>query len=92
MAQPVRIYLRVCSLTAERSAAELVERRAGTEGNADQLGTCWTQRQISVTDSVGCGGREVTRVPAANAICPPTLLHLFRSPNGRHTAAQRFVG
>ena len=34
---------------AERSAAELVERRAGTEGNADQLSTCWTQCQISVT-------------------------------------------
>ena len=33
----------------ERSAAELVERRAGTEGNADQLSTCWTQCQISVT-------------------------------------------
>jgi hypothetical protein len=38
---------------AERSAAELVERRAGTEGNADQLSTCRTQRQISVTHSVG---------------------------------------
>src|SRR5262245_31996803 len=33
---------------AERSAAEPVERRAGTEGNAGQLSTCWTQRQISV--------------------------------------------
>jgi hypothetical protein len=36
----------------ERSAAELVERRAGTEGNADQPSTYWTQRQISVTQGV----------------------------------------
>jgi hypothetical protein len=27
---------------AERSAAELAERRAGTEGNAGQLSTRWT--------------------------------------------------
>ena len=38
---------------SERSAAELVEQRAGTEGNADQRSTYWTQRQISVTHSVG---------------------------------------
>jgi RNA-directed DNA polymerase len=29
---------------AERSAAELVEPRVGTKGNARQLGTCWTLR------------------------------------------------
>ena len=34
---------------AERSAAELVERRAGTKGNAGQLSTRWTQSRISVT-------------------------------------------
>ena len=38
---------------AERSAAELVERRAGTEGNAGQLSTRWAQSQISVTQDVG---------------------------------------
>ena len=38
---------------AERSAAELVERRAGTEGNASQLRTCRTQSRVSVTQSVG---------------------------------------
>ena len=32
----------------EQSAAELVERRAGTEGNADWQSTHWTQRQVSV--------------------------------------------
>ena len=37
----------------ERSAAELVERRAGTEGNAGQLSTRWAQSQISVTQDVG---------------------------------------
>src|SRR5947208_3247273 len=38
---------------AERSAAELVERRAGTEGNAGQLSTCRPQSRISVTQGVG---------------------------------------
>ena len=34
---------------AERSAAELVERRAGTEGNESQPSTCRAQCRISVT-------------------------------------------
>jgi RNA-directed DNA polymerase len=38
---------------AERSAAELVERRAGTKGNAGQPSTCWTQNRISATQGVG---------------------------------------
>ena len=38
---------------AERSAAELVERRAGTEGIADQLSTRRTLRRVSVTQGVG---------------------------------------
>ena len=38
---------------AERSAAELVERRAGTKGNAGQSSTRWTQSRISVTQGVG---------------------------------------
>src|SRR3974377_1952214 len=38
---------------AERSATELVERRAGTKGNAGQLSTRWAQSQISVTQDVG---------------------------------------
>ena len=38
---------------AERSAAELVEPRAGTKGNAGQLCTRWTQCRISVTQDVG---------------------------------------
>jgi hypothetical protein len=38
---------------AERSAAELVERRARTEGSAGQPGTRWTQSQISVAHAVG---------------------------------------
>jgi RNA-directed DNA polymerase len=38
---------------AERSAAELVERRAGTEGNAGQLSTRRTQSRVSVTQGVG---------------------------------------
>ena len=34
---------------AERSAAELVEPRVGTKGNAGQRSTRWTQNQISVS-------------------------------------------
>jgi hypothetical protein len=38
---------------AERSAAELVEPRAGTKGNAGQLRTRRTLSRISVTQGVG---------------------------------------
>jgi hypothetical protein len=37
---------------AERSAAELVERRAGTEGNAVWQSTHWTQRQVRVSQAL----------------------------------------
>jgi hypothetical protein len=32
---------------AERSAAELVERRAGAKGNTHQQSTYWTQSQVT---------------------------------------------
>ena len=38
---------------AERSAAELVERRAGAEGNAHWQSTHWTQRQVRVSQALG---------------------------------------
>jgi hypothetical protein len=38
---------------AKRSAAEPVERRAGTEGNVGQSSTRWTQSRISVSQGVG---------------------------------------
>ena len=38
---------------AERSAAELVEPRVGTKGNAGQLSTRRTPSRISVTQGVG---------------------------------------
>ena len=37
---------------AERSAAELVEQRAGTEGNADQQSTCRAQSRVSVSQAL----------------------------------------
>jgi RNA-directed DNA polymerase len=37
---------------AERSAAELVERRVGTEGNADQQSTLRTQSRASVSQAL----------------------------------------
>jgi hypothetical protein len=39
---------------AERSAAELVERRVGTEGNAHQQSTHWTQSQARVSKALEC--------------------------------------
>src|SRR5216683_4103435 len=39
---------------AERSAAELVERRAGTKGNAGQSSTRWTQSRIYTTRDHDC--------------------------------------
>ena len=38
---------------AEQFAAELVEPRAGTEGNADWQSTHWTQRQARVSQALG---------------------------------------
>src|SRR3974390_1856042 len=37
---------------AERSAAELVERRAGTKGNAGQQSTCRTQSRTGVSQEL----------------------------------------
>ena len=37
---------------AERSAAELVERRVGTEGKAHQQCTHWTQSQARVSQAL----------------------------------------
>ena len=37
---------------AERSAAELAERRVGTEGNAHQQSTHWTQSQARVSQAL----------------------------------------
>src|SRR6478752_10211826 len=37
---------------AERSAAELVEPRAGTKGNADRQSTHWTQSQARVSQAL----------------------------------------
>ena len=37
---------------AEQSAAESVERRAGTKGNANQQSTCRTQSRMSVSQAL----------------------------------------
>src|SRR5260370_40073283 len=54
---------------AERSAAELVERRAGTKGNAGQSSTRWTQSRISVTQGVGSHTATYCRRPEVGAVC-----------------------
>jgi hypothetical protein len=38
--------------SGESSAAEPVERRAGTKGNAGQHNTCWTQSQARVSQAL----------------------------------------
>ena len=45
---------------AGRPAAEPVERRAGTEGNAGQQSTCRTQSRESVSQALGCVRRAAT--------------------------------
>ena len=52
---------------AERSAAELVERRAGAKGNADQQSTSRTLSRTSVTQALG-------RIPQA-AYWQPAVTH-----------------
>ena len=42
----------VASIAVERSAAEPVERRAGTKGNAGQQSTCRAQNRISVSQAL----------------------------------------
>jgi hypothetical protein len=54
---------------AEGSAAELVERRAGTEGNARQLCTRRISR-VSVTQDVGSStATELPSIPEVGAVC-----------------------
>jgi RNA-directed DNA polymerase len=48
---------------AERSAAELVEPRAGTKGNAGQLSTRRTQCRISVTQALARIRHQCRRYP-----------------------------
>src|SRR6476620_3531229 len=55
---------------AERSAAELVERRAGTKGNESQPSTCRAQCRISVTQGVGSHTAACCRqYPEVGAVC-----------------------
>ena len=42
----------VASIAVERSAAEPVERRAGTKGNAGQQSTCRAQNRVSVSPAL----------------------------------------
>ena len=48
---------------AERSAAELVEPRAGTKGTAGKLSTRRTQRRISVTQALARRRHQCRRYP-----------------------------
>jgi hypothetical protein len=55
---------------AERSAAELVERRTGTKGNAGQSSTRRTQSRIKrVTGCWLAYGNDLPSIPEVGAVC-----------------------
>jgi hypothetical protein len=53
---------------AEQSAAELVEPKAGTKGNAGQQSTCRTQSRVSVSQALE-RIRRLTAVTTRGAVC-----------------------
>ena len=54
---------------AEPAAAESVERRAETKGNADQQSTCRTQSPISVSQALDACGKQLPFGPEVGAVC-----------------------
>jgi len=54
---------------AERSAAELVEQRARTKGNADQQSTRRAQDRESVSQALGRIRQVRRQTPEAGAVC-----------------------
>jgi hypothetical protein len=54
---------------AERSAAELVEPRAGTKGNADQHSTCRAQYRVSVSQALERIRQVRRHSPEVGAVC-----------------------
>src|ERR1700726_1710780 len=54
---------------AGRSAAELVEQRAGTKGNADQQGTRRAQDRESVSQALGRIRQVRRQTPEVGAVC-----------------------
>ena len=54
---------------AEPAAAESVERRAETKGNADQQSTCRTQSRISVSQALDACGKQLPFGPEVGAVC-----------------------
>ena len=64
---------------AERSAAELVERRAGTKGNSDQQSTYRTQSRASVS-------QELERIRQVFAVTHPRWEPYAGKPHVRFCA------
>src|SRR6266700_2420777 len=54
---------------AERSAAEAVEPRAGTKGNADQHNTCRAQNRVSVSQALERIRQVRRHSPEVGAVC-----------------------
>src|SRR5260370_30650789 len=79
---------------AERSAAESVEPRAGTEGNAGQHSTCRAQYRVSVSPALERIRHVRRQTPAVGAVCGKaarTVLCGGRSVMGVPTATASVV-
>ena len=84
------------------AAAESVERRVGTKGNADRQSTHWTQRQARVSQALDCmrlidlvASRLALRAPAlraATALTRPSRSAQRLPFSSRCSAARRSPG
>src|SRR5713226_2614743 len=78
---------------AERSAAESVEPRAGTKGNASQHSTCRAQYRVSVSPALERIRHVRRQTPKVGAVCGKaarTVLCGGRSAMSVPTAIQKF--
>lgn len=65
---PVIVAMKLTN-KAERSAAEPVERRAGTKGNVNQQSTPRTPSRISVTKALERMRQDLPPIPEVGAVC-----------------------
>ena len=74
---------------AERSAAELVEQRAGTKGNADQQSTRRAQDRESVSQALGRIRQVRRQTPEVGAVCIKVHVRICAGGVGQLTSLPR---
>jgi RNA-directed DNA polymerase len=74
---------------AERSAAELVEQRAGTKGNADQQSTRRAQYRESVSQALGRIRQVRRQAPEVGAVCIKVHVRICAGGVGQLTSLPR---